>query len=126
MPRALKVCPTPHCPNLVQKGRCPACIAAAEAKRGTARDRGYDRTHERRFRTGVLRRDPLCVCTDLTHGHGSPCLTPSTDADHHPRDRKELIGLGLDPDDPAHGRGLCGRCHSKHTARAQPGGWHNQ
>jgi 5-methylcytosine-specific restriction protein A len=124
VPRALKVCSTPGCPNLVPGGRCPACIAAAEAARGTSRQRGYDHHHETRFRPGVLRRDPLCVCTTTSHGHGAPCLTPSLHADHHPRTRRELVALGLDPNDPTHGRGLCERCHNAHTAATSPGGWH--
>lgn len=123
MPRALKTCPTPGCPELVPAGRCTACAAKAEARRGTARQRGYDGTHERRFRTGVLRRDPLCVCEDQAHDHGTQCLRPSIHADHHPRSRRELADAGLDPNDPHHGRGLCPSCHSKHTATAQPGGW---
>jgi 5-methylcytosine-specific restriction protein A len=44
-------------------------------------------------------------------------------ADHWPRDRRELERLGLDPDDPQHGRGLCASCHGKHTAKTQPGGF---
>lgn len=131
MPRAMKVCPclgcTAHpgsCPQLVHTGRCDPCRGAAEAKRGTAAQRGYSgRAHRLGFRAGVLARDPLCTCTDETHGHGPRCYTPSTVADHHPHSRRELIELKLNPNDPAHGRGLCKACHDKHTAIAQPGGW---
>lgn len=126
MARALTVCPTPGCPELTSGGRCDTCIAKAEAQRGTATDRGYGHTHRTRFRRLVLTRDPLCVCEDVAHGHGRPCLAPSAHADHHPRSRRELVQLRIDPNDPAHGRGLCGRCHSKHTAHAQPGGWHTR
>uniref|UniRef100_UPI0035E04879 hypothetical protein n=1 Tax=Bacillus subtilis TaxID=1423 RepID=UPI0035E04879 len=38
--------------------------------------------------------------------------------------RERLSGGELDPNDPKHGRGLCGPCHSSHTAAEQPGGWH--
>jgi 5-methylcytosine-specific restriction enzyme A len=113
MPHALKACPTPGCPNLVERGRCPDCRATAEHARGTAAQRGYGNRHRNHFRRGVLRRDPLCVL----------CGAPSTDADHYPRDRRELVRLGLDPDDPRYGRGLCSACHKRHTAAEQPGGW---
>lgn len=126
MPRrtAWKVCSTPGCPEFTdQGGRCPEHRAEAEQRRGTARQRGYGRGHERRFRPGVLARNPACVCTEQGHGHAALCGQPSVHADHWPLDRRELVARGLDPDDPRHGRGLCGPCHSSHTASAQPGGW---
>ncbi|MFE7869748.1 hypothetical protein ACFUYE_05285 [Micromonospora humida] len=123
MPRALKACPTIGCPELVTTGRCPDCRAEAEARRGTARQRGYDGKHERLFRDKVLRRNPLCVCTDDTHDHGSQCLRPSTVADHWPLSRRELVDAGHNANDPTRGRGLCAGCHNKHTSVAQPGGW---
>ena len=124
MPRALRVCPTPGCPELTSGGRCASHTRQAETRRGSRQERGYGQAHTRRFRPGVLLRDPVCVCTDTTHNHGPECLRPSTVADHHPRDRRELVRLGLDPDDPRYGRGLCKGCHDRHTASAQPGGWH--
>lgn len=128
MPRALKPCSTVGCPELVAKGRCSTCQGEAERRRGSARARGYGRAHQTRFRPGVLRKHPLCMCTDqtrtATHHHGPECLAPSTVADHWPRDKRELQRLGLDDNDPRYGRGLCKVCHDHHTARAQPGGWH--
>ena len=121
--RALSICTTPGCPEYTQGGRCPTCRAQAEQRRGTAAQRGYGTRHRTRFRTAVLARDPHCVCTDTSHGHGDPCGEPSRHADHYPRDRRELAAAGEDPDDPRHGRGLCGPCHSSETARHQPGGW---
>lgn len=130
MPRAKRICSTPGCPEVTDTGRCEGCRREAERQRGTARRRGYDRRHERTFRRGVLAKDPLCVCTDQTatdaHRHGPACLLPSTVADHHPRDKRELRRLGLDEHDPAHGRGLCKGCHDHHTALTQPGGWHRR
>jgi 5-methylcytosine-specific restriction protein A len=123
MPRALKPCSQPGCPELVAKGRCSTCQGQAEQRRGSARQRGYGRAHQTRFRPGVLRRDPLCVCEDQAHGHGPQCLAPSTVADHWPRDKRELQALRLDDNDPRYGRGLCATCHNKYTAVAQPGGW---
>lgn len=135
MPHAKRVCSTPGCPELVQTsprgdGRCPTCRSRAEQHRGTARQRGYDHHHETRFRRQVLTRDPLCTCTSPirtpTHRHTGQCLAPSTVADHHPHPRTELTRLGLDPNNPDYGRGLCKPCHDLHTALTSPGGWHNQ
>lgn len=117
-------CSTPGCSNPKRRrGRCADCVAAGEQRRGSARQRGYGAGHEKRFRPGVLRRDPLCVCTDERHGHGPACLIQAVHADHHPHGRDELIRLGLNPNDPQYGRGLCHSCHSKVTAEKQPGGW---
>lgn len=127
MARAGKVCSTDRCPVLLpagQSGKCDGCKAEAEARRGTAGERGYDRQHRAGFRRRVLVRDPLCVCTDTGHKHhGAQCLAPSRHADHHPVDRRTLVLRGQNPNDPRHGRGLCGPCHSAHTAAEQPGGW---
>lgn len=111
-----RVCTKAGCGQLTDKGgRCDDHRAEAEQQRGTARQRGYGRQHEQRFRPGVLARDPICVLCRLA---------PSVHADHHPLSRRDLEAQGLDADDPRHGRGLCGPCHSSETARHQPGGWH--
>jgi 5-methylcytosine-specific restriction enzyme A len=125
MARAMGVCSTPGCAELVPVGesRCTGCAVEAERGRGTPRQRGYNRRHDQRFRRGVLRKNPLCVCTDLAHGHAAPCLSPSRHADHWPRTKRDLRRLRLDEHDPQYGRGLCAPCHSKHTAAESPGGW---
>jgi 5-methylcytosine-specific restriction protein A len=123
MPRAKKVCSGRDCIEVVDRGRCEACDLAAEKRRGTSRQRGYDRRHERLFRERVLTRHPLCVCATRGHGHGAECLRPSKHADHWPVDRDELVRRGQNPNDSRHGRGLCPRCHSAETAANQPGGW---
>ena len=124
MPRSRWLpCPEHTCPELVDRetGDCARGHAAAkrkaqqqrtDAQRPTSRQRGYDADHERLFRTPVLRRDPTCM-----RCHNAP----SVHADHHPHTRKELIELGLNPNDPRHGRGLCGACHSSETARHDGG-----
>lgn len=116
MPRRAgwRVCSTPGCPEFSHGGRCDGCRAEAEQRRGTARQRGYGRGHEVRFRPGVLARDPVCVLCGKA---------PSVHADHHPLSRRELVARGQDPDDPKHGRGLCQPCHAKETAQHQPGGF---
>ncbi|HEX5994454.1 MAG TPA: hypothetical protein VFY84_04870 [Jiangellales bacterium] len=124
MPRALKNCSQPGCWQLVPHGRCDTHRREAEQRRGTRQQRGYGQGHDRRFRPAVLRRDPLCVCTDQHGTHGPQCLRPSTVADHWPLSKRELRARGMDDNDPANGRGLCGPCHSWWTTQAQPGGWH--
>lgn len=111
---SLRICSVPGCPEYTDSGRCTEHRREAEQRRGSARQRGYGRQHETRFRAGVLAKDPLCVlCGEA----------PSQHADHHPLDRRQLVERGLDPDDPQYGRGLCHSCHSKETARHQPGGF---
>lgn len=112
MPRALSTpCSRPGCPHLKP---CPIHARQADRTRGTASQRGYGQRHRDTFRREVLKRNPVCV---LCH------VAPSTVADHWPLSRRELVERGLDPDDPARGRGLCKTCDSKQTARRQPGGW---
>ncbi|MFE9684170.1 holin [Streptomyces sp. NPDC006285] len=124
--RTLTICTTSGCPEYTNGGRCTGCRAEAEARRGTSTQRGYGSRHRTTFRAAVLRRDPTCVCPGCSSclAAGSDrCVRESAHADHWPRDRRELVAAGEDPDDPQHGRGLCGPCHSSETARHQPGGW---
>lgn len=112
---SIKVCSTPGCPELTHGGRCPACAARAEVRRGSSSARGYGHRHRTRFRKAVLAKHPTCVLCRQA---------PSTVADHWPLDRRALQAKGLDPDDPVYGRGLCKPCHDAYTAATQPGGWH--
>jgi 5-methylcytosine-specific restriction protein A len=128
--RAARPCTRPGCENLTPTGGyCAECRSRARRAHGTSAQRGYTGPHRTRFRPGVLSRteDKLCRC-DLTdcRGHPSrPCPQPSTVADHWPLTRRQLVSQGLDPDDPARGRGLCGPCHARVTARdpRTQGGW---
>lgn len=118
MARALKACATHGCGELVPHGvsRCPDCDRKADRMRG---NRGYQSAGHRRFRRLVLARDPLCVvCREAV----------STVADHYPTSRRDLEAAGLDPNDPARGRGVCHRCHSRATATTpgQQGGWNRR
>jgi 5-methylcytosine-specific restriction enzyme A len=81
--------------------------AHIDDQRGTARQRGYDETHSRRFRQSVLDRDgwTCAVCGD-----------EATVADHHPLTRRELEARGFNPNNPDYGRALCIPCHNRHTA----------
>jgi len=98
---------------LTPTGRCPRCTATSDRARGTPTQRGYGAEHRNRFREGVLAREPFCRL----------CHKPSTVADHWPVGRDDLVTDGEDPNDPTHGRGLCQPCHSRETAKHQPGGW---
>jgi len=112
----MKVCNVPGCPTLTDQPRCPEHRKAARRARGS---RGYNTKGHQTFRTTVITRDPICVLCNLR---------PSTVADHYPVSRRDLIELGLNPNDPQHGRGLCWSCHSRATALTpgQEGGWNRR
>lgn len=107
----MKVCSTPGCPELTTAGRCAGCRRTAEQTRGSAAQRGYDWAWQQ-TRQAFLDAHPFC---------DSPgCLTIATDVDH----RDGLGPHGPRGHDWSNLRPLCHACHSKRTARDQPGGWH--
>jgi 5-methylcytosine-specific restriction protein A len=114
--RARRVCAVPGCPVLSGRpGRCPEHARAADRARGNFRQRGYGGPDWERARAVVLARDRTCV---LCH------TAPANTADHWPLGRDELVARGItDPDAPHRMRGLCRPCHSRETAKRQPGGW---
>ncbi|WP_436772054.1 holin [Yinghuangia sp. YIM S09857] len=122
--RAPRRCTTPACPRDPEPGTAKCARCATPRPRPSAAAQGYGPEHERRFRVGVLAKHPTCVCEDTDHGHDAPCGRTSQHADHWPLSKRELIARGMDDNHPNYGRGLCPQCHSKHTAREQPGGWH--
>ena len=103
-------CPTPTPPGV---SMCPRCKAEGDRAR---RPEGnpYNTAGHRTFREAVLTRDPVCVLCLATH---------ATVADHYPHERVDLVAMDMDPNDPAFGRGLCKRCHDRHTAASKPSGW---
>jgi 5-methylcytosine-specific restriction protein A len=120
-PRPTQPCKTPGCPGKARPGKptCPDCRTRSNRdlrqRRGHSTAQGYGHAHRTRFRPGVLKRDRICrICKKAE----------AEEADHWPLDRKTLVAMGLDPNDPSHGRGLCHSCHSSETARYQPGGWY--
>lgn len=91
-------------------------------RRGTPTQRGYTGTGHRKFHNAVLARDPTCTCTGCRRcTHPARCVRESTQADHHPATRRQLAARGANPNDPDHGRGLCGPCHSHSTASTDGG-----
>lgn len=65
MPKAMRVCSTPNCPELTTGGPCATHRRQADQARGSRQQRGYDRAHERR-RDALLRNykpgQPCPVC----------------------------------------------------------------
>lgn len=111
--RAMRVCSVVGCPELTTGGQCTEHRRQADARRGSARERGYDARWERKRRR-YLARHPICVL----------CGGQATVADHHPESRRDLVAMGVpDPDADDRLRPLCTPCHNAETARHQPGGW---
>lgn len=113
----MRVCSVSGCPTIFDSGngsRCPTHTLEAKQAHWSKSKAYNTKGHRIRFRIGVLTRDPICVLCEVAE---------STDADHHPRSRAELVALSLDADDPQYGRGLCSLCHKRETAMHQPGGW---
>lgn len=113
-----RLCTT--CPTIIPKGtgtRCKPCTKAADKARRPNGSPYGTKAHRLGFRETVLARDPICTL----------CMAaPSTVADHYPHERRDMPDLGLNPNDPNHGRGLCKPCHDRHTANTTPGGWNNR
>ena len=111
----MKVCNVTGCPTLFEGkgGRCPAHAREARGKR--VGNKVYSTRGHRTFRDAVLTRDVVCVIPT--------CVQWATVADHYPRTRLELVALGLNPNDPQYGRGLCAQHHNQHTAATSPGGF---
>lgn len=113
----MRVCSTPGCPTLhTGRGRCPKCRVEADRARRPNGNPYNTRGHQT-FRTQVLTRDPICVICRRAR---------ATVADHYPIERVDLVEQGLDPNDPARGRGVCSPCHNAKTARTKPGGWNDR
>lgn len=79
---ALRPCRMPACPELVERGYCPAHQQAAQVadqrRRGTAAERGYGARWQR-ARAVFLSANPLCrPCSKKT----PPQITPATVVDH--------------------------------------------
>src|SRR5690606_30750106 len=89
---AMRVCSVAGCPTIYDGtgSRGPGHRKRADRDRGTAAERGYTGRGHRAFREEVLTRDPICVMCEIRQ---------ATVADHYPRSRRELVELGMDPND---------------------------
>ena len=92
---------------------CPGCRGVSDARRRPDGNPYATKGHQQ-FREQVLARNPVCVVCRVSR---------STVADHYPTERKELVDMNENPNDPKFGRGLCKSCHDKHTAATSPAGW---
>jgi 5-methylcytosine-specific restriction protein A len=121
-----KVCSTAGCANLIEHGsKCDKCRSARDTQRRPTGN-PYNSQGHQWFRHQVLARDPRCVCTGQCGQHKGMCAKPSTIADHYPTERVDLIAQGLNPNNPAYGRGICKACHDSKTARSKPAGFNDQ
>ena len=111
----MRVCTTPGCPTLVPTGtgQCQACTQArhrrTNQRRPTTTQRGYGRAWFR-TRGHQLKHHPTCA----------HCGQPAAHVHH-------IDGHGPNGPrghDPTNLLSLCLSCHSRVTARDQPGGWH--
>lgn len=105
MPALARACSSPGCGNTTQRGAW--CVEHArkgrpyDARRGTAKQRGYDQRH-RIWRAVILARDP--VCKDPFARHVGR-VVPATVADHiTPLARGGTWAT-------SNGQGLCASCH---------------
>jgi 5-methylcytosine-specific restriction protein A len=111
----MRLCAEPKCSNLTAATRCEkhrkAKRRVEDARRPTARERGYDKKW-RTTRRMYLATFPICQWP-------AGCLNPATDV-HHIDGKGPLGKRG---NDWMNLQGLCHAHHSQVTAREQPGGF---
>lgn len=108
--RAKAVCSEPGCAALTDRGKCEQHRLEArresDRRRPQSQHRGYD-TRWHRIRARYLRAHPACEECGLQAKHVDHVRALSDGGTH----------------DSSNLRALCHRCHSRRTARDQPGGW---
>ncbi len=116
----MRVCGVPGCPSVYPRSEGSRCAAHRKAARQARYETNnvYSSKAHRAFRNAVLTRDVYCQALGP-----DGCVQFATVADHYPLTRRELVELGLDPNSPTAGRGLCATHHNQHTAATTPSGW---
>ncbi len=108
----LRPCTAPGCHERVAGGRCQRHARLAGRQRDTWTHL-YGREWPR-LRLEYLAAHPWCRL----------CARMATVADHHPKGIRLLRKAGVpDPHAEHRLRALCHDCHSRETARREPGGW---
>lgn len=106
-------CSVPGCPELTTGGRRERHEREANRMRVTPGGSSYGRRWPR-IRAAYLYANPWCVL----------CGRTANVVDHFPLSRRELLARGVaNPDAFERLRPLCTTCHSRETAKHQPGGW---
>lgn len=114
--RPKRPCAQPGCPTLVKAGRCPEHERhkrqAEDARRGTARERGYTREWEI-ARAAHLRAEPLCrMCRQAGR------TTSASVVDHITPHRGDMTLFW----DASNWQSLCKPCHDGAKQREERGG----
>jgi 5-methylcytosine-specific restriction protein A len=117
MTRAPSTCTKDGCAAIaVDRGRCLEHKHKRAPERRVNRER-YNSIGWLRNKANYIRAHPVCCLC------GGAAETP----DHWPVSRRDLVAAGdqhADSWDKL--RPLCKRCHSRETARLQPGGWNRR
>lgn len=121
MSRALSVCSTPGCYELVKRGKCDQCRSKtrrqSDRNRPNAGERGYD-AKWRRTTARYLKYHRICECDNCSSRPEHE--RPKADTVHH---RDDLGPLGPNGHKWFNLRAMYAPHHSQHTTHAQPGGW---
>ena len=72
MPKAMRVCPKPGCPELTPGGLCLTHRAEHERRRGTRQQRGYDAAYDRERKRWAPK-----VAAVTVHCHAPVCIEPA-------------------------------------------------
>lgn len=109
----LRPCTSPGCPTRVNAGRCTDHDKRARKQRATWSEVYGPRWPD--IRLDYLARHPRC----------SLCPRQAQVPDHYPVGVRDLKARGIvNPHADRYLRPLCWPCHSQHTGRTRPGGFH--
>lgn len=112
----MRYCLEPGCPVKVPHGRCPAHTRQVDLRRGSQRERGYDRRWEHRRRV-FLSRYPLCgqrpdgLPPVMSRCHDEGVITAATVVDHVTPHKGNRVLF----DDELNWQSLCTTCHNAKT-----------